>query len=134
MSPVWSSDGGYYADPCSMGSRERFDRPLAKQLSPMSHVEKATTPTLFMHGSHDERCPKCQSEELFVSLMRAGRTAAELVLYPGQDHHFLGEGPPSVRDDAARRIVAWICTHVDEVPLPLAAGEQHAASSQAGAR
>jgi dipeptidyl aminopeptidase/acylaminoacyl peptidase len=106
-----TSDGGYYADPYYMGTEERFDRPLAKKLSPMAHVERATTPTLFMQGADDERCPKCQSEELFVSLMRAGETPAELVLYPGADHHFLGEGAPSVREDAARRIVDWITQH-----------------------
>lgn len=114
-----TSDGGYYADPYYMGTEERFDRRLAKQLSPMAHVEKATTPTLFMQGADDERCPKCQSEELFVSLMRAGTTPAELVLYPGEDHHFLGEGAPSVREDAVRRIIDWIRQHVQHAPAPL---------------
>jgi dipeptidyl aminopeptidase/acylaminoacyl peptidase len=114
-----TSDGGYYADPYYMGTEERFDRDLAKKLSPMAHVERATTPTLFMQGADDERCPKCQSEELFVSLMRAGDTPAELVLYPGADHHFLGEGAPSVRADAAQRIVDWVTAHADRAPAPL---------------
>jgi dipeptidyl aminopeptidase/acylaminoacyl peptidase len=82
----------------------------------MMHVEKATTPTLFMQGADDERCPKCQSEELFVSLMRAGSTPTELVLYPGEDHHFLGEGTPSVREDAARRIIDWVAAHLAAAP------------------
>jgi dipeptidyl aminopeptidase/acylaminoacyl peptidase len=114
-----TSDGGYYADPYYMGTQERFDRQLAKTLSPMTHVEKATTPTLFMQGANDERCPKCQSEELFVSLVRAGETPAQLVLYPGADHHFLGEGKPSVRQDAAQRIIDWIVRHIDQVPPPV---------------
>jgi dipeptidyl aminopeptidase/acylaminoacyl peptidase len=96
-----------------MGREERFDRKLAAELSPMTHVEKARTPTLFMQGADDERCPKCQSEEMFVSLMRVGDTPAELVLFPGEDHHFLGEGTPSVRQDAAERIIDWIERHVD---------------------
>jgi len=125
-----TSDGGYYADPYYMGSGEHFDRQLAAKLSPMAHVERASTPTLFMQGADDERCPKCQSEELFVSLMRAGRTQAELVLYPGEDHHFLGEGAPSVREDAAGRIVEWITRHVGEVPAPLAARQEEAQISQ----
>ena len=37
---------------------------------------------------------------------------AELVLYPGENHHFLGEGAPSVREDAARRIIDWVTRHV----------------------
>ena len=82
--------------------------------------EAAKTPTLFMQGKDDERCPKCQSEELFVSLMRAGETPAELVLYEGEDHHFLAEGAPSVRADAAQRIVEWVTRHVNQ-PAPRAA-------------
>lgn len=125
-----TSDGGYYADPYYMGSKDnRFDRPLAKKLSPMMHVERATTPTLFMQGADDERCPKCQSEELFVSLMRAGETPAELVLYPGEDHHFLGEGTPSVREDAAMRVIGWVTKHVQEAPAPLPQDEQAPATA-----
>jgi dipeptidyl aminopeptidase/acylaminoacyl peptidase len=124
-----TSDGGYYADPYYMGTEERFDRKLATALSPMAHVEKATTPTLFMQGADDERCPKCQSEELFVSLMRAGTTPAELVLYPGEDHHFLGDGAPSVRQDAAERIIGWIEKHVQHAP-PAPAGQKQRAETE----
>ncbi|MDB5896862.1 MAG: peptidase [Ramlibacter sp.] len=128
-----TSDGGYYADPLYMGTDPKFDRELAKQLSPMRYVEKATTPTLFMQGASDERCPKCQSEELFVSLMRAGETPAELVLYPDEDHHFLGEGAPSVREDAGRRIIDWITRHVNRAAPPLHGddtGEQESSALQ----
>jgi dipeptidyl aminopeptidase/acylaminoacyl peptidase len=137
MSPVGNiethygtSDGGYYADPYYMGSQDRFDRKLAAQLSPMRHVEKATTPTLFLQGEDDERCPKCQCEEMFVSLMRIGETPAELVLYPGEDHHFLGEGAPSVRQDACERIIDWIARHVRQAPAPLSGQEQQATQAQ----
>lgn len=106
-----TSDGGYYADPFYLGG-EVFDRERAHALSPLAHVHRATTPTLFLQGADDERCPRSQSEELFVTLMRAGTTPAELVLYPGENHHFLGEGAPAVREDAARRIIAWLERHV----------------------
>jgi dipeptidyl aminopeptidase/acylaminoacyl peptidase len=99
-----TSDGGYYADPFYMASKPSFDRELARQLSPVQHIEKSATPTLFMQGKDDERCPKCQSEELFVTLARSGDTEAELVLYPGETHGFLGSGAPSCREDAAQRI------------------------------
>jgi dipeptidyl aminopeptidase/acylaminoacyl peptidase len=103
-----TSDGGYYADPMYVDSAPRFDRRRARELSPLQHIEASKTPVLFLQGKEDERCPKCQSEEMFVSLMRASETPAELVLYPGEDHHFLGEGAPSCRCDAARRIVEWV--------------------------
>jgi dipeptidyl aminopeptidase/acylaminoacyl peptidase len=115
MSPVGNiethygtSDGGYYADPLYMRTAPHFDREVARALSPLQYVERAKTPTLFLQGKDDERCPKCQSEELFVNLMRGGETPAELVLYPGETHSFLGSGAPSCREDAARRIVDWL--------------------------
>jgi dipeptidyl aminopeptidase/acylaminoacyl peptidase len=118
MSPVGNvethygvSDGGYYSDPYYMGSEEKFDRKLAADLSPLRYIERTKTPTLFMQGKDDERCPKCQGEELFVSLMAAGTTPAELVLYPGESHSFLNAGAPSVRFDAASRIVEWLEKH-----------------------
>jgi len=126
-----TSDGGYYADPLYMDAAPKFDRELARKLSPMRHVEKSQTPTLFMQGADDERCPKCQSEELFVSMYRAGRAHAELVLYPGENHTFLAEGKPSCREDAADRIISWITTHVeatpDERPVPSEVQEESVA-------
>ena len=107
-----TSDGGYYADPLYLGTAPRLNRELARKLSPLQYVERSSTPTLFLQGKDDERCPKCQSEEMFVSLMRAGETPTELVLYPGEDHTFLGEGKPSCRADAASRIIDWITRHV----------------------
>jgi len=119
-----TSDGGYYADPTYMGRPERFDRERARALSPLQHIEKSTTPTLFMQGAADERCPKCQSEEMFVSMFRLQQAEAQLVLYPGEDHHFLGDGAPSVREDAAKRIIAWVKKHVEKAA---SAGRKQAA-------
>jgi dipeptidyl aminopeptidase/acylaminoacyl peptidase len=113
-----TSDGGFYADPFYVASKPRFDRRVARELSPLQYIEQSTTPTLFMQGKEDERCPKCQSEELFVSLYRAGDTPAELVLYPGETHGFLGSGTPSCREDAAERILGWIEHHAGATPAP----------------
>ena len=108
-----TSDGGYYADPFYVASAPRFDRRMARDLSPLQHIERCTTPTLFLQGKDDERCPKCQSEEMFVSLMRAGDTPTELVLYPNEGHGFLASGTTSTRVDAAGRIVDWLTRYVD---------------------
>jgi dipeptidyl aminopeptidase/acylaminoacyl peptidase len=121
-----TSDGGYYADPLYVDAAPQFDRKRARELSPLQYIEGAATPTLFMQGKDDERCPKCQSEELFVSLYRAGQTEAELILYPGEDHHFLGEGKPSNRADAAHRIIGWVTRHAGQ-PVPR---EEHAIEKQ----
>ncbi|MDB5828376.1 MAG: peptidase [Variovorax sp.] len=120
-----TSDGGYYADPFYIATSPAFDRAKAREMSPLQHVEKSKTPTLFLQGKEDERCPKCQSEELFVSLARAGDTPTELVLYPGEHHSFLGEGAPSCREDAANRILSWLDRYVVEaMEAPGATGDK----------
>ena len=113
-----TSDGGYYADPLYLDTAPVFDRVKARAMSPLQYVEQATTPTLFLQGKDDERCPKCQSEELFVSMMRAGDTPAELVLYPDEGHSFLGSGNPSCRADASQRIVDWVTAHAAAQTAP----------------
>lgn len=71
-----TSYGGYYADPLYVASAPRFDRETAGRLSPIQHVERSKTPKLFLQGKEAERCPKCQPEKLFVSLLRAGGGSA----------------------------------------------------------
>jgi len=102
-----TSDSGYYADPFALQSRPQDNRGAMKRLSPVDHVDDATTPALLIQGKSDQRCPMGQSEELLIKLQRAG-TASELVLYPGGSHHLMAQGRPSHRIDAVRRIVGWL--------------------------
>jgi dipeptidyl aminopeptidase/acylaminoacyl peptidase len=68
---------------------------------------------LILQGEEDQRCPKSQSEELFVSLMSSTDTPAEMVLYPGAGHHFFESGRPSHRIDMVTRLVAWLERWID---------------------
>lgn len=111
-----TSDSGYFADPYSMEGKPEANRDLMIELSPMSHIARSATPTLFLQGKEDERSPKCQAEEMFVKLRRSG-TAAELILYPQGDHHTLGKGRPSHRVDGHGRAVRWLQRWID-TPLP----------------
>ncbi|WP_157271696.1 S9 family peptidase [Azohydromonas aeria] len=124
-----TSDSGYYSDPYDMCGTPRIDRQTSRRLSPMTDVDRARTPTLILQGKEDERCPKCQSEELFVSLMCATEAPCEMVLYPGGDHHVLKEGKPSHRLDGINRLVDWVTRWV-EVPL----GEGEPRRSDGGGR
>ena len=125
-----TSDGGFYADPYYVNSTPRFDRRVARELSPLQYIEQSTTPTLFLQGKDDERCPKCQSEELFVSLYRAGDTPTELVLYPGETHSFLGTGTPSCRQDASERILEWLERFAGKAAVVECARESQAAERE----
>jgi dipeptidyl aminopeptidase/acylaminoacyl peptidase len=108
-----TSDSGYYADAYSMFGQPKVQRDKMRELSPMTHVEKARTPTLILQGEEDQRCPKSQSEELFVALMSSTDTPTEMVLYPGAGHHFFESGKPSHRIDMVTRLVAWLERWID---------------------
>jgi dipeptidyl aminopeptidase/acylaminoacyl peptidase len=103
-----TSDSGYYADTYSMYGEPAAKRDLMRELSPMDYVENVRTPTLILQGEADERCPKCQAEELYTGIMYSTETEAEMVLYPGASHHFLESGNPAHRVDAATRLVGWL--------------------------
>ncbi len=74
--------------------------------SPLSHLHKATTPTLIIHGESDYRCPIGQGEQLFVALQDA-EVETEFARYPDGGHLFPWTGPAEHRLDYARRAVAW---------------------------
>ena len=84
------------------------NRELWERLSPFNRVEKITTPTLVMCGAQDWDVPVLNSEQLYQSLKRLGRTT-ELVVYPGEDH---GIDRPSFRKDRLQRYLDWYGRYV----------------------
>jgi acetyl esterase/lipase len=61
----------------------------AAQASPVTRVTPDAPPFLLLHGADDSMVPCVQSERLHAALVEAG-VEAELVLYPGADHMWLG--------------------------------------------
>ncbi len=84
------------------------DRETYRRLSPLTYAERATTPTLLLHGEADDRCPISQSEEFFAALRLASKVPTQFVRYPGASHGFVVVGRPSHRLDYNRRVVEWI--------------------------
>lgn len=82
--------------------RERYER-----LSPISYVDRITTPLLLMHAEGDLRCPIGQSEEMFTALNRQ-RKPVQFVRFPGGNHLFVTMGPPSHRYEYGRRLIDWV--------------------------
>ncbi|WP_104090864.1 serine hydrolase [Arthrobacter sp. GMC3] len=102
-----ASDAGVYL------SKTEFDGDdtVAAALSPMNALHQVTTPTLILHGAQDNRCPVNQAEQWFAGLRRKG-VPAQMVLYPGQSHSFIMNGPLSHRLDYSERLIAWLELHV----------------------
>jgi len=108
-----TSDSGYYSDPYSMDDEPYLQRERYRKLSPMHHLENANTPTLILQGEADERCPKCQAEELFTVLTCTSDLPVEMVIYPGGSHHFFETGKPSHCLHVINTTVNWLNRWID---------------------
>jgi dipeptidyl aminopeptidase/acylaminoacyl peptidase len=105
----------YWATADIQYSRERLhggtpweNRRGYDELSPLTHLRQARTPTLIFHGEKDERVPLAQSLETYRTLQRLG-VPVQLVIYPEQGH---GLQVPSYQLDKMQREFAWIEKYV----------------------
>ncbi len=100
-----SDIGTFFAERELLGSPgEQLERYL--RMSPISYVDRISTPLLILHGEQDLRCPLEQAEQLFVALRRRGKTA-ELVRFPEESHNMSRSGRPDRRILRLNRIVDW---------------------------
>ena len=80
------------------------NRKAYDELSPLTYLNQAKTPTLIFHGEKDERVPLGQSRETYLTLKRLG-VPVQLVIYPDQGH---GLAVPSYQMDKMKREFEWI--------------------------
>jgi dipeptidyl aminopeptidase/acylaminoacyl peptidase len=55
--------------------------------SPMTHIARVTTPTIFLHGALDHICPVGESERMYLALKLRG-IDTRLVIFPEENHNF----------------------------------------------
>ncbi|MFZ9394967.1 MAG: S9 family peptidase [Erythrobacter sp.] len=78
--------------------------------SPITHVDKAETPLLIMHGEEDTRVSPTQSYELYRHIKtRKPGTPVRLVLFPGEGH---GNRMAASRYDYNLRMMEWFDTYL----------------------
>jgi dipeptidyl aminopeptidase/acylaminoacyl peptidase len=82
--------------------------------SPLKHVAKARTPTLFLHGEQDHDVHISDAEQMYVALRRRG-IEAQLVRYPREGHGFTD---PRHRVDALERTVQWFDRYLGKTSPP----------------
>ncbi|HXH04981.1 MAG TPA: S9 family peptidase [Vicinamibacterales bacterium] len=71
--------------------------------SPLAHVAKARTPTLFIHGVLDQDVPIQEAEQMYIALRQVG-VEAVFARYPREGH---GLREPRHIVDAMERSLAW---------------------------
>lgn len=81
-----------------------------RERSPLTYVDRVTTPTLLLHGAEDTRCPVGEAERFFTAL-RARGVPTQLVLYPGAAHVYPIAGPLAHRRDHQQRVIDWLVEH-----------------------
>ena len=106
-----TSDIGLWFAPWELNAEYPRDRETLRRFSPLTYVDRITTPTLILHGEADDRCPIGQGEQLFGALIACGKVKTEFVRYPGGSHLFIVSGRPSHRVDFTQRVIDWVCAH-----------------------
>jgi dipeptidyl aminopeptidase/acylaminoacyl peptidase len=77
---------------------------LLLERSPIAHADRVTTPTLILHGEHDQRVPIWQGYEFHNALKRRG-IPTQMVIYPRTGHV---PWEPKLLLDVMERILAWV--------------------------
>ncbi|MCL5665812.1 MAG: S9 family peptidase [Candidatus Thermoplasmatota archaeon] len=109
MSMCGTSDIGFWFNAVESGIKDPWSEDGMKrllELSPISKVKKVKTPTMFLHGENDYRCPIEQSEQMYTSLLHNG-VPAVLVRYQKDSHEHARHGEPKNMVDRLKRKVDW---------------------------
>ena len=75
--------------------------------SPLASAHKAQTPTLFIQGEADERCPISQAQQMFCALQQNG-IKSRLIQYPNASHNFGYYGTSEQRESRYQEIARWL--------------------------
>jgi dipeptidyl aminopeptidase/acylaminoacyl peptidase len=75
--------------------------------SPLKHVAKVSTPTMFMHGENDPDVPIAEAEQMYVALKDVG-VETVFVRYPREGH---GLAEPKHQVDQVQRAFQWYDRH-----------------------
>jgi dipeptidyl aminopeptidase/acylaminoacyl peptidase len=100
---VGSSDIGWFFPLEYNGT----DLDAVRAQSPQAVAHQVTTPTLVIHSQDDLRCPIGQAETWYATVRLAG-TAAELLVFPGENHELSRSGRPRHRLQRFEAILEWM--------------------------
>jgi dipeptidyl aminopeptidase/acylaminoacyl peptidase len=78
--------------------------------SPITYLDRVTTPLLIVQGGIDHTVPPWQSDAVFVGLRRLGKEVA-YARYDGEDH-WEGTWSPANATDYWKRVISWFDDHL----------------------
>lgn len=115
MSMCGTSDIGFWFNAVESEVDDPWSESGIKKLLEFSPVTKAgnvKTPTMFIHGEEDYRCPIEQSEQMFTALRMNGVDSV-LARYPGDSHEHARRGVPANMKDRLTRKLEWFRKYME---------------------
>ncbi|HEX5164272.1 MAG TPA: S9 family peptidase, partial [Thermomicrobiales bacterium] len=106
-----TSDIGFTFGEYEFGGTAWEQREHFMKYSPITYVDKVTTPLLIVHSEQDYRCPIEQAEQVFISLKKLGREV-EFVRFPDENHNLSRTGKPKHRIERLEFIIGWFDSHL----------------------
>jgi len=115
--------GMYYSCDFAMFTPFWFRKPPFQDLqewmerSPITHVERITTPLMVIHSEEDWRTPIAQGETMFRALKQL-RKPVVMVRFPGESHELSRSGAPPRRVQNQQHIRRWFDHWLMGKPAP----------------
>jgi dipeptidyl aminopeptidase/acylaminoacyl peptidase len=106
-----SSDVGWSFGAHSMGAEPWEDPAVYERLSPVTYLDRVTTPLRLIAGAGDMRTPVEQAEQVFTRLRKMGREV-DLVVFHGEAHPMQVQGRPWNRVRHMRAMREWFDRHL----------------------
>ena len=82
--------------------------------SPITYVERVTTPMMFIEGEADSRTPSGSGGWTMFRALKALHRTAVIVSFPGETHELSRSGKPQHRVERLQHIVAWFDKYLQE--------------------
>ncbi|RSM51268.1 peptidase [Actinoplanes sp. ATCC 53533] len=97
-----------YGDPVA-------DAELLRDLSPITHIDRLTTPLMIVHGENDSNVPVIEAEQVVAALTARG-VRHRYLLFPDEGHELQHRAS---RAEYLRETVGWLTTHLAAAPALL---------------
>jgi dipeptidyl aminopeptidase/acylaminoacyl peptidase len=88
------------------GAPWQFPQDFAR-LSPITHIDKVTTPLMLIEGEADYRTPPASGGEQMFRALKYLKKPTVMVRFPGESHELSRSGQPWHRVERLRHITAW---------------------------
>jgi dipeptidyl aminopeptidase/acylaminoacyl peptidase len=106
-----ASDVGWNFAAAELGAEPWEDPELYDRLSPVTYLDRVTTPLRLIASTGDLRTPAVEAEHVFARLRKMGREV-DMVVFHGESHLVVVQGRPWNRVRHMRAVLEWFDRHL----------------------